>query len=98
MRMLPKTVFVAAGSMTQIFAPILMTVADALVRMPAKEDVIWTMRRTEKVVPTSNAVYLPLSLTKSLYAKIRSPFMANSNALTPSLLCEKRASPILAHA
>jgi hypothetical protein len=53
--------------MTQTLAPILMTVADARLSTPAKSDVIWIIRNTAKVIPTSNAANLARSFTRSLY-------------------------------
>ena len=43
-----------------------MTVADARLRTPANMDVIWIIRKTAKVMPTSSAVNFALSLTSSL--------------------------------
>ena len=55
-----------AGSMTQIEAPILMTVADERIRIPANNDVISIIRNTANVMPTRSAAYLARSLTRSL--------------------------------
>ncbi len=57
---------VTAGSMTQTLAPVLMTVAEAFFIIPANIEVIWIIRKTEKVIPISSAANLPLSLTRSL--------------------------------
>jgi hypothetical protein len=37
--------------MTQTFAPVFVTVAEAFFIMPANIDVIWIMRKTENVIP-----------------------------------------------
>ena len=47
-------------------APMLITVAEDRVRIPANRDVISIIRNTAKVIPTSNAVYFARSLTSSL--------------------------------
>ncbi len=63
--MVLATVWIA-GSITQIEAPILMTVADERVRIPANSEVISIIRNTAKVIPTSRAAYFARSLTSSL--------------------------------
>ena len=50
------------------------TVEDDLFRIPANIDVIMTIKKTAKVIPTSSAANLPLSFTNSLYAILRIPF------------------------
>jgi hypothetical protein len=62
--MLLATVF-TAGSMTQSFAPVFITVAEARLMTPANIDVTITISRTAKVMPTSKATNLPRSLTRS---------------------------------
>ena len=52
--------------MTQIEAPILSTVEDERLSMPAKSEVISTIRKTAKVIPTSRAANLARSLISSL--------------------------------
>ncbi len=52
--------------MIHILAPVLVTVAEAFFIIPANIDVIWIIRNTEKVIPTSSAANLPLSLTNNL--------------------------------
>ena len=52
--------------MTQTLAPMLVTVAEALFRIPAKSDVICTIRNTANVMPTSSAENLPRSFVSSL--------------------------------
>ena len=54
------------GSITQIEAPILMTVAEARFSMPANSEVISIIRKTANVMPTSSAANLARSLTSSL--------------------------------
>lgn len=63
--MLAET-FLTARSITHIFAPVFVTVADAFSIMPANIDVTWIMRNTANVIPMSGAPNLPLSFTKSL--------------------------------
>jgi hypothetical protein len=63
-----------AGSITQTLAPILMIWAEALCRIPANIDVIMTIKKTEKVIPTRSAANFPLSFTNNLYASFRIPF------------------------
>ena len=53
-----------------------MTVADDLCKIPANIDVIMTIKKTAKVIPTSKAANLPLSFTNSLYAIFRIPLTA----------------------
>jgi hypothetical protein len=62
--------------MIQTGAAMLYTVAEARFIMPMKTDVTCSIRNTAKVIPTSNAVNLALSLTKSLYANFKMPFIA----------------------
>jgi hypothetical protein len=52
----------------------LITVAEDLARIPANMDVIWIIKKTAKVIPTSKAANLPLSFTSSLNAIFRIPF------------------------
>jgi hypothetical protein len=68
------TMVFTAGSITQTFAPIFITVEDDLCRIPANIDVIMTIKKTAKVIPTINAANFPLSFTSSLYAILRIPF------------------------
>ncbi len=58
----------------------MMTVAEALLRTPAKSDVMATMRKTANVIPTRSAVNLALSLTSSLHASFRIPFISSVGA------------------
>jgi len=55
-----------AGSITQIEAPMLMTVADERVKIPAKRDVISIIKNTANVIPTKSAAYFDRSLTNNL--------------------------------
>jgi hypothetical protein len=50
------------------------TVEDDLCKIPANIDVIITIKKTAKVIPTSNAANFALSFTKSLNAIFRIPF------------------------
>jgi hypothetical protein len=59
--------------MTQILAPMFITVAEDLYNMPENIDVIITIKKTAKVIPTSNAANFPLSFTNNLYAILRIP-------------------------
>lgn len=63
-----------AGSITHIFAPMLVTVEEDLLRIPENMEVIWIIKKTAKVIPTSNAANLPLSFTSSLNAIFKIPF------------------------
>jgi hypothetical protein len=63
--MVLATVWIA-GSITQIEAPILMTVAEERARIPANRDVISIIKKTANVIPTSRAAYFARSLTSSL--------------------------------
>ena len=54
------------GSITHIGAPILTTVAEAWFKTPMNMEVINMIRKTAKVMPTSNAVNFDLSFTRSL--------------------------------
>lgn len=54
----------------------MITVEEDFIRTPEKMDVIWTIKNTAKVMPTSRAAYLPLSFTRSLKAIRRIPFIA----------------------
>ena len=47
-------------------APMLMTVADERLKIPANSEVISIIRNTAKLIPTSRAAYLARSLTSSL--------------------------------
>ncbi|CAB3758389.1 hypothetical protein LMG29660_03419 [Burkholderia puraquae] len=74
MPMLFAIVF-TAGSITHIFAPMLITDADDLFRIPANSDVISIISSTENVMPMVSAVNFALSFTSSLNARRRMPFM-----------------------
>jgi hypothetical protein len=63
--MVLATVWIA-GSITQIDAPMLMTVAEERARMPANREVISIIKNTAKVIPTKSAAYFARSLTRSL--------------------------------
>lgn len=65
-----------AGSITQILAPMFITVEDDLCKIPANIDVIITIKKTAKVIPTRSAANFALSFTNSLYASLRIPFTA----------------------
>jgi hypothetical protein len=52
--------------MTQTEAPILMTVAEERLRMPANSEVISIIRKTANVMPISSAAYFARSLISSL--------------------------------
>ena len=67
------TALFTAGSITHILAPIFITVDDDLCKIPANIDVIITIKKTAKVIPTSKAANFPLSFTNSLYAIFRIP-------------------------
>src|SRR5271166_2617233 len=61
--------------MTQIEAPMLMTVAEERNRMPANSEVISIIRNTANVMPISSAAYFARSLIRSLYATRKIPPM-----------------------
>ena len=56
-------------------APMLMTVAEERLRIPANSEVISIIRKTANVMPTSNAANFARSLIRSLYAILRIPDM-----------------------
>ena len=53
-------------SMTQTLAPMLTTVAEARAMIPENMEVIWTIKKTAKMIPTRSAMNLARSFTRSL--------------------------------
>jgi hypothetical protein len=60
--------------MTQIEAPMFITVDEDRSRIPAKSEVIWIIRKTAKVIPTRSAANFALSFTSNLNASRSNPF------------------------
>src|SRR5579862_9820288 len=81
-----------AGSITHIEAPTLITVEEAWFKTPMNIEVMNMIRKKANVIPTSSAVNLARSLTKSLYASLKTPFISGSNVSSREIFNSGRHS------